>query len=154
VDLAYGLVCFSCGMLAGWALWGRKWRSTIKEVWVTSMDESHTKILRIPLQPGQLVELAKHVGAGGPMTNTALTRPRSKSRPAIMTKTDLTHLRRELMKRDLVQLGQRGEMLATPLLREFLQEELNSPGMEWYGTIRKPQKWGGREGNQHARRYM
>ena len=85
-------------------------------VWLSTLD------IRLPLSPEKTRLLALRVIRNQPLTYKALT-------PVIMSRIELSKVRNELAKRGLIEKGIKGEIIPTPPLIEFFQEELISSGM-------------------------
>ena len=91
-------------------------------VWLSTLDNSHQKLLRLPLSPEKTRLLALRVIRNQPLTYKALT-------PVIMSRIELSKVRNELAKRGLIEKGIKGEIIPTPPLIEFCQEELTAASM-------------------------
>lgn len=91
--------------------------------WLNSLDNSHTKIIRLPISEDKIRQLAIRVIRNQSLTYKALT-------PGIMSRVELYKVRSELIKRGLIEKGVKGEIIPTPPLIEFFRNELISLGME------------------------
>ena len=80
------------------------------------VEPGHVVRLRLPLRPQQVIALATHVRQGGRLTVRQLNR-------LGLSGGDVKALRKELLDREMVELGARDTMIPLPPFRAFLSIE-------------------------------